>query len=73
MSSEENTWGKGGDTGNVWYFVGTVGKWTKKFEISGWKVFVMKKINWESLWTEGRFELDKEEDGGDYSINDDCW
>ena len=41
-----------------------------KFRVE--KCFVMKKINWESLSTEGRFEVDKEEDGDDYSINDDC-
>ena len=56
MSSEENTWGKGGDTGNVWYFVGTVGKWTKKFEILGWNVFcdeedqLGKSLNWRKVW-----------------------
>ena len=34
-SGKENTWGRSGDSGNVWNFGGTVRELSKKFYISG--------------------------------------
>ena len=76
MSGEENTWWKGGNAVNVCNFGEAVGELSKKFWHFWFKGVAVadsdwNEDDWESVWTEKRFDLGKE-DGGDNLINDDC-
>ena len=67
LSSEENTWRKGGDA-DVWNFGAAVEKLSKKFWHFGLKGVAVAdsdwhKDDWESVWTEERFDLGKENGG----------
>ena len=64
LSSEENTWRKGGDA-DVWNFGAAVEKLSKKNGHFGLKGVAVAdsdwhKNDWESVWNEGRFDLGKE-------------
>ena len=76
LKVEENNWKKGGDAGNVWNSGGADGVSSKKFwhfELKGVAVAdsYWDEDDWESIWAEGRLDLDKEDRGGDMT-NDDC-
>ena len=78
LSGEENIWRKGSDAVNVRNFGGAVGKLSNKFWHFGLKIIVSAVADsdwdedyWESVWTERRFDLGKE-DGGGNPINDVC-
>ena len=76
LSVEENTCCKVGDVGNVWNFGGANRELSQTFwHFSSKGVDVTDndcgEDDWESVWTEGRFDLVKENVGGD-SINADC-
>ena len=63
MSGKENTWGDGELNKKNWHF--------------GLKGVAMANSDcdeddWESVWTEGRFDLGMD-DGGDDLINDQLW
>ena len=75
LSSEEKTWQKGGDAGNVCDSGGAVRKLSKKMWDFGLKGVVgadsdWDEDDWESVWTERRLG---KEDGGGALINDDCY
>ena len=76
MSDEEKSWWKGGGSVNVCDFGGAVRELSKIIRRFGWKGVAVadgdwNEDDWESVWTERRFDLGKEDESGDL-INDDC-
>ena len=76
LSDEEKSWRKAGDAVNVCDFGGAVGKLCKVIWRFGLKAVAVAESDWDendcgSGRTERRFDLGKEDGGGDL-INDDC-
>ena len=76
LSGEKKFWRKGVDAVNVGNFDGAVREFCKKFWHFELKCVAVADIDWdednsESVWTDRRFDLDKEDGDGDL-INDDC-
>ena len=76
MSDEEKFWWKGGDAVNVCDFDEAVGELWKIIWCFGLKCVAVAdsdwdKDDWESGWAERRFDLCKE-DGGGNLLKDDC-
>ena len=76
LSGEENTWRKGGDADNVWKFGGAVKRIKQKilkFRVEGsccgWQWMRWRCL--ESVSSDGRFDLGREDRVGDI-INDNC-
>ena len=58
LSGKENTWGTGGDAGNVWNFGGAVGNLSEKFLHFGLKGVATAESDWDEMKMIGNvFEL----------------
>ena len=79
LSGDEYIWGEGGDAGNIWSCDEVVGELSKIFWYFALKDVFVADSDWDEddwerkgrNWTEGRFDLIKEDWGDDW-INDDC-
>ena len=76
LSDEERSWRKGGDAVNICDFGGAVGELCKVIWCFGLKGVAVANSDWdeddwESVWAETRFDLSKE-DGGGNLIKHDC-
>ena len=77
LSADEKSWRAGGDAVNVCNFDEAIGKLTKKnwhFGLKGVSVADSDwdEEDWESVWSERRFDLGKD-DGGGGLTNDGCY
>ena len=76
LSGKEKSWRKGCDAVNACNFGGAVGESSQRFRYFGLKCVAMADSDWDeddsrSAWTKNRFDLGKNNGGGDL-INYDC-